>query len=45
VDAVLNVWQSDDRGLYDVQDDFDPSRMWGRGRIRCDGRAVTRSGA
>jgi hydroxyquinol 1,2-dioxygenase len=35
-DAVLNVWQSDDRGLYDVQDHFDPSRMWGRGRIRCD---------
>ncbi len=35
-DAVLNVWQSDDRGLYDVQDNFDPSQMWGRGRIRCD---------
>jgi hydroxyquinol 1,2-dioxygenase len=35
-DAILNVWQSDDRGLYDVQDDFDPSHMWGRGRIRCD---------
>jgi hydroxyquinol 1,2-dioxygenase len=35
-DAVVNVWQSDDRGLYDVQDDFDPGRMWGRGRIRCD---------
>ena len=35
-DAVVNVWQSDDRGLYDVQDDFDPSRMWGRGRICCD---------
>ena len=36
-DAILNVWQSDDRGLYDVQDNFDPSQMWGRGRIRCDG--------
>jgi hydroxyquinol 1,2-dioxygenase len=35
-DAILNVWQSDDRGLYDVQDHFDPSKMWGRGRIRCD---------
>ncbi len=35
-DAVLNVWQSDDRGLYDVQDNFDPDNMWGRGRIRCD---------
>ena len=35
-DAVVNVWQSDDRGLYDVQDNFDPSQMWGRGRIRCD---------
>jgi protocatechuate 3,4-dioxygenase beta subunit len=35
-DAVMNVWQSDDRGLYDVQDNFDPSSMWGRGRIACD---------
>jgi hydroxyquinol 1,2-dioxygenase len=35
-DAIVNVWQSDDRGLYDVQDNFDPSQMWGRGRIRCD---------
>lgn len=35
-DAVVHVWQSDDRGLYDVQDDFDPAHMWGRGRIRCD---------
>ena len=35
-DAVLNVWQSDDRGLYDVQDDFNPEAMWGRGRIKCD---------
>ncbi len=35
-DAVLNVWQSDDRGLYDVQDNFDPASMWGRGRIACD---------
>ena len=36
VDAILNVWQSDDRGLYDVQDNFDPAKMWGRGRIQCD---------
>jgi hydroxyquinol 1,2-dioxygenase len=35
-DAVVNVWQSDERGLYDVQDDFSPDHMWGRGRIRCD---------
>jgi hydroxyquinol 1,2-dioxygenase len=35
-DAVVNVWQSDDRGLYDVQDNFDPAHMWGRGRIACD---------
>jgi hydroxyquinol 1,2-dioxygenase len=35
-DAIVNVWQSDDRGLYDVQDDFNPENMWGRGRIRCD---------
>ena len=35
-DAIVNVWQSDDRGLYDVQDHFDPENMWGRGRIRCD---------
>lgn len=39
-DAVLNVWHSDDRGLYDVQDDFAVTGMWGRGRIRAnaDGR-------
>jgi len=36
IDAILNVWQSDDRGLYDVQDNFDPEKMWGRGRIACD---------
>ena len=35
-DAIVNVWQSDDRGLYDVQDDFNPENMWGRGRICCD---------
>jgi hydroxyquinol 1,2-dioxygenase len=35
-DAIVNVWQSDDRGLYDVQDDFSPEHMWGRGRIRGD---------
>ena len=35
-DAIANVWQSDDRGLYDVQDNFDPAHMWGRGRLRAD---------
>ncbi len=35
-DAIVNVWQSDDRGLYDVQDNFDPAHMWGRGRIHAD---------
>jgi hydroxyquinol 1,2-dioxygenase len=35
-DAVVNVWQSDDRGVYDVQDNFDPAHMWGRGRVKCD---------
>jgi hydroxyquinol 1,2-dioxygenase len=34
--AIVDVWHSDERGLYDVQDDFDPSRIWGRGRIRSD---------
>ncbi len=34
--AIVNVWHSDERGLYDVQDDFDGTRMWARGRIRCD---------
>jgi hydroxyquinol 1,2-dioxygenase len=36
--AVVNVWQSDDRGLYDVQDNFDPEHPWGRGRVRTDER-------
>ena len=35
-DAIVNVWQSDDRGLYDVQDDFNAENMWGLGWIRCD---------
>ena len=34
--ATVDVWQSDDRGLYDVQDDFDGERMWGRGQVVCD---------
>jgi hydroxyquinol 1,2-dioxygenase len=34
--AIVNVWQSDERGLYDVQDNFDPDHMWGRGRVRTD---------
>ena len=41
-DAVLNVWQSDDRGLYDVQDNFDPASMWGRGRNRLRSRRAVR---
>ena len=36
--AIVNVWHSDERGLYDVQEDGAPQRMWGRGRIRCDGQ-------
>jgi hydroxyquinol 1,2-dioxygenase len=35
--AIVNIWHSDERGLYDVQDDdFEAGRMWARGRIRCD---------
>jgi hydroxyquinol 1,2-dioxygenase len=34
--AKIDVWQSDDRGLYDVQDDFDGTNMWGRGRVVSD---------
>jgi hydroxyquinol 1,2-dioxygenase len=34
--GIVNVWQSDDRGLYDVQDNFDPEHMWGRGRVKSD---------
>jgi hydroxyquinol 1,2-dioxygenase len=36
-DAIIDVWQSDDRGLYDVQDE---KGVWGRGRVKSqsDGR-------
>jgi len=30
-DALIDVWQSDDRGLYDVQDE---KGVWGRGRVK-----------
>jgi hydroxyquinol 1,2-dioxygenase len=28
--CVIDVWHSDDRGLYDVQDNFEESGPWGR---------------
>jgi hydroxyquinol 1,2-dioxygenase len=34
--ATLDVWHSDERGLYDVQDDFDGEHMWARGRLKSD---------
>lgn len=34
--AIVNVWQSDDRGLYDVQDKSGPEPVWGRGRVKSD---------
>jgi hydroxyquinol 1,2-dioxygenase len=34
--AMLNVWHSDDRGLYDVQDGFETKGMWGRGQVTAD---------
>jgi hydroxyquinol 1,2-dioxygenase len=30
---VIDVWHSDDRGLYDVQDDFEKSGPWGRAQL------------
>ena len=31
--CVIDVWHSDDRGLYDVQDDFEKSGPWGRAQL------------
>jgi len=35
-DAAIDVWHSDDRGLYDVLDDFEENGPWGRARLRSD---------
>ncbi len=32
--AILSVWHSDERGLYDVQDDPAAKGLWARGRLR-----------
>lgn len=34
--AIIDVWHSDERGLYDVQDDFDGEHMWARGQLTSD---------
>ena len=34
--AVLDVWHSDDRGLYDVQDGLEKKGMWARGQLVSD---------
>ena len=31
--AVIDVWHSDERGLYDVQDDFEAKGAWARGQL------------
>ncbi|NBQ91101.1 MAG: hydroxyquinol 1,2-dioxygenase [Betaproteobacteria bacterium] len=38
--AVIDVWHSDDRGLYDVQDGFEENGAWARGQLTtgADGR-------
>jgi hydroxyquinol 1,2-dioxygenase len=38
--AVIDVWHSDDRGLYDVQDDFEEKGAWARAALMtgADGR-------
>ena len=38
--AVLDVWHSDDRGLYDVQEDLETKGPWARAQLRtgADGR-------
>ena len=38
--AVIDVWHSDDRGLYDVQDGFEENGAWARGQLKtgADGR-------
>ena len=34
--ATLDVWHSDDRGLYDVQTDMAKTGMWARGQLTSD---------
>ncbi len=38
--AVMDVWHSDDRGLYDVQDNFEADGPWARAALKtgADGR-------
>lgn len=38
--AVIDIWHSDDRGIYDVQDDFEQNGAWARGQLTTgdDGR-------
>ena len=38
--AVIDVWHSDDRGLYDVQDDYEEKGAWARAALTtgADGR-------
>ncbi|MFZ9428590.1 MAG: dioxygenase [Burkholderiaceae bacterium] len=31
--AVIDVWHSDDRGIYDVQDHFEQNGAWARGQL------------
>lgn len=34
--AVIDVWHSDGRGLYDVQDNFDTAGPWARAALKTD---------
>ena len=34
--VTIDVWHSDDRGLYDVQDDFDSNGTWARAVLKTD---------
>ncbi len=34
--AVIDVWHSDDRGLYDVQEDLATKGPWARAKLRAD---------
>jgi hydroxyquinol 1,2-dioxygenase len=34
--ATVDVWHSDERGLYDVQTDFQKDGIWARGRFHTD---------
>jgi hydroxyquinol 1,2-dioxygenase len=38
--AVIDVWHSDDRGIYDVQDNFETDGPWARASLKTgeDGR-------